>query len=128
MRSFLTTLIIATVILVVVAVGSIITIDSGLSADELGPHWADTELARTGLTAYNEAGCANCHSFFGQQGQVGGPRLDWIGERYSVEMLENIIREPRDFYPETIMPPVHSRITDDQIELIAEYLATFKRD
>lgn len=128
MKSFLTNMLVATVILLLFAIGSLITIDAGLSADEIVPHYADTELAKAGLKAYNEAGCANCHSFFGQQGQVGGPRLNWVGERYSQEMLENIIRNPRDFYSDTIMPPIHNRFSDAEIALIAEYLASFKRD
>jgi len=126
-KSFLTNMLLATVILLATVVGSLITIDAGLSADQIVPHYADTQLAKDGLKAYNQAGCASCHSFFGQQGQVGGPRLDWIGERYNQDMLEKIISNPRDFYPNTIMPPIHSRFADEDVALIAQYLASFKR-
>jgi mono/diheme cytochrome c family protein len=127
-KSLLTNLLLATVILLATAVGSLITVDAGLSSDQIIPHYADTQLAKDGLKAYNQAGCASCHSFFGQQGQVGGPRLDWIGERYNQDILEQVIKNPRNFYPNTIMPPIHSRFTDEDVALIAEYLASFKRN
>lgn len=127
MKSFLTNLLLATVLLLLSVVGSLITIDKGFTAEQITPHYADTELAKKGMKAYNEAGCASCHSFLGQQGQVGGPRLDWVGERYPKDMIEKIIRNPRGFFPETIMPQVHSRVTDEEIALISEYLASFQR-
>jgi L-cysteine S-thiosulfotransferase len=65
------------------------------------------------IIASRELGnCISCHSLAGlkEAGRQGnfGPPLDGVGARYSAERLRQWVVDPRQFKPDTLMPPFGS--------------------
>ncbi len=90
--------------------------------------------AKTGEQIFTAAGCAGCHTFApaGSNGTIG-PNLDELaaaaGEREPGKSAEDYIREsltqPDAFLAEgfgNAMPSYEGRLTDEQLQVLTEYL------
>jgi L-cysteine S-thiosulfotransferase len=69
--------------------------------------------------------CIGCHKINGDGGEVG-PDLSHVGSRRDVDSLRNLITDPSTVYGDTIMPPYRERLTPEQLDGIAQYLAKRK--
>lgn len=104
---------------------SLTTYNVGYTSGDDGPWFAETQVAKEGWSAFQSAGCAQCHSILGQQGQSIGPDLTYVGKRWKADQIKQLVRNPRAIFPNTIMP-TFSNLSDDQIDKIARYLETLK--
>jgi ubiquinol-cytochrome c reductase cytochrome b subunit len=66
--------------------------------------------------------CAGCHKISGEGGE-SGPDLSHVGTRRDAEGLKRIIREPTTEFPDTLMPPFADRLSEQQIDVLVQYLA-----
>jgi ubiquinol-cytochrome c reductase cytochrome b subunit len=66
--------------------------------------------------------CAGCHKISGEGGE-SGPDLSAVGTRRDPASIKRIIREPTSEYPDTLMPPFAERLSEEQINALAEYLS-----
>ncbi|MBY0456519.1 MAG: cytochrome c [Gemmataceae bacterium] len=79
-----------------------------------------------------EQHCAKCHARAGQPGgpRIGGsrgPDLAKIGNHFDADYLTAYIREPKSVRPDAkLMPAFGGVLTDEQIRILAEYLAARK--
>jgi mono/diheme cytochrome c family protein len=71
------------------------------------------------------ARCVACHMLDGDGGNIG-PDLTRVGARRDVEALRRIINDPNDEYGDSMMPVYGTRLSADQINELAAYLATRK--
>lgn len=124
MKGFLVTIAIGTLLLIAYSVASLTTYDVGYTGEK-GPWFADTEVARQGWAQFQRAGCAQCHSILGQQGQSIGPDLTYVGRRWKAAQIEQLVRNPGSVFPNTIMP-AFDKLSDEQVKTIAQYLETLK--
>jgi mono/diheme cytochrome c family protein len=124
MKTFLVTIAVATVLLVVYMVASLTTWEVGYSGPRT-PAFAETEVAKVGWTEFQRGGCAQCHSILGQQGQSIGPDLTTVGKSWQAAQLQQMIRNPKSIFPNTIMP-ANNRLSDEQVANLAKYLETLK--
>lgn len=124
MKAFIATIGVATLLLVGYTVASLTTYDLGY-AGEKGPWFADTQVAKEGWTQFQRAGCAQCHSILGQQGQSIGPDLTYVGSRWKSAQIQQLVRNPSSIFPNTIMPSF-DKLSDEQVKAIADYLETLK--
>jgi mono/diheme cytochrome c family protein len=94
---------------------------------ETGPHAA-------GKRAFNSNGCVNCHSIGGGaaaatsgKGRMKGPDLAIVARdpEHTPEWLTEYIRNPKSKKTESRMPP-QSRISDDDLRSVVEYLSSLK--
>lgn len=125
MRRYLLTSAVLVGVLLAWFVGYMTTYDVGYTADMEGPWFAKTEVAQAGWAQFQRAGCAQCHSILGQQGQSTGPDLTNVGERWKAEQIAQLVREPRRFFPNTMMP-AYTNLTDEEVNTIARYLETLR--
>jgi mono/diheme cytochrome c family protein len=108
-------------------VGYMTTYSVGHTAGMDGPWFANTQVAQEGWMQFQRAGCAQCHTILGQQGQSTGPDLTTVGERWKAEQMTQLVREPRKFYPNTIMP-AFANLSDAEVSTIVKYLETLRGD
>jgi predicted Zn finger-like uncharacterized protein len=80
-----------------------------------------------------QSNCARCHSTGGDGGGRGkgrsrGPNLANVGRNpeHTVDWLMAFIREPTSKHPDSSMPGFEGRINDDDLRVLAEYLASLK--
>lgn len=66
--------------------------------------------------------CVGCHKIAGEGGE-SGPDLSQVGTRRDPAAIKRIIREPTSEFPDTIMPAYAERLSDQQIEALAQYLS-----
>ncbi|MDQ0339099.1 mono/diheme cytochrome c family protein [Caldalkalibacillus uzonensis] len=121
MRSLVFYVGLGTLILLITLVASFVTVDWGMADGYGEPYWGDSVLATEGQRVITQAGCLACHSYRGQLGQVTGPPLDDVGTRLSKEAIEGFIRNGTQ-----IMPSYEDILSDEEIELLAEWLSHFK--
>jgi mono/diheme cytochrome c family protein len=81
---------------------------------------ATTELD-DGKRLVTKIGCLGCHKV-DQQGGDFGPDISNVGEKIGLSWLQEWIKSPLSYDPETVMPDF--RLGDDQIGAIAGYLLT----
>lgn len=124
MRTFLVTVAVATVLMVGYTVAYLTTYDVGYTSEK-GPWFADTQVAKAGWTEFQRAGCAQCHQILGQQGQSIGPDLTYVGKKFKAPQIQQMIRNPKSMYANTIMPSFDN-LSDEQVTRIAQYLETLK--
>jgi ubiquinol-cytochrome c reductase cytochrome b subunit len=67
--------------------------------------------------------CVVCHAISGEGGTVG-PDLTSVGRRRDLAGIRAVIEDPAAVYGQSRMPAFKSKLTDRQIETLAEYLAT----
>lgn len=125
MRNYLLATVLAAVILVAWIVAYLTTYNVGYTSGREGPWFAETQVAKEGWSQFQRAGCAQCHSILGQQGQSIGPDLTYVGKRWKADQIKQLVRDPRSIYPNTIMP-AYSNLPDEQVEAIAKYLETLQ--
>jgi ubiquinol-cytochrome c reductase cytochrome b subunit len=82
---------------------------------------AHIETASTVFARY----CVGCHKLNGDGGS-DGPDLTRAGEKHSVDELRRWIVDPEAVNPEAEMPPFGKRLSKDELEAIAGYLAARK--
>ncbi len=124
-RNYLLATVVAALLLVGWSVAYFTTYNAGVSAAETGPWFAETQVAKVGWSSFQSAGCAQCHSILGQQGQSLGPDLTYVGKRWKAEQIEQLVRNPRSIFPNTMMP-AFSNLSEEQVDQIATYLETLK--
>jgi len=69
--------------------------------------------------------CLSCHLIGGVGGQEG-PDLTHAGGKYDAASMAKRIANPRDVKPDADMPAFRSRLTPEQIQAIADWLASRK--
>ena len=69
--------------------------------------------------------CFACHKLDHEGGTVG-PDLTHVGRHRDDETLRAIIADPLAAYDESVMPPFEDKLTADQINALARYLASRK--
>lgn len=107
-------------------------------------HAGDAERGREIAFDRERGDCAICHQMIEseprQQGTVGPPLLS-VGARYPRRQLMEMVRDLRDFNPDTVMPPYGTAeglyrvaeeyrgepiLTEKELEDLVAYLATLK--
>jgi ubiquinol-cytochrome c reductase cytochrome b subunit len=66
--------------------------------------------------------CINCHQIAGEGGS-SGPDLSTVGARRDMSSIAQLIADPTGEFPETEMPRFRDRLTAEQINSLAGYLA-----
>jgi ubiquinol-cytochrome c reductase cytochrome b subunit len=69
--------------------------------------------------------CANCHMIDGDGGAVG-PDLTHVGEKHDAMWLKTWIADPESVDPAANMPAFGTRLSDEQLTSIANYLGSRK--
>jgi mono/diheme cytochrome c family protein len=69
--------------------------------------------------------CVACHKIGSEGGKVG-PNLTHVGSRRDEETIRQIIEDPLSNYDESEMPPFGEKLTKDQINALAKYLASLR--
>ena len=69
--------------------------------------------------------CVGCHVVDGDGGDEG-PELTHIGAKHDAPTLRAWIADPESVKPDTDMPAFGKRLTPDQLDAIAQYLANRK--
>jgi ubiquinol-cytochrome c reductase cytochrome b subunit len=69
--------------------------------------------------------CIACHKL-GANGGAVGPDLTHVGSRRDEATIRRIIEDPLSAYEDSKMPPFGTRLSADQINALAKYLATRK--
>jgi cytochrome c oxidase subunit 2 len=67
--------------------------------------------------------CIGCHVIDGKGGK-DGPELSNIGRKHDLSALRLWIADPESVNPDAEMPAFKNRLTPDQLDAIAGYLAT----
>jgi len=79
----------------------------------------DTGLSQ-GAALFKTKGCITCHKLGGVGGSKGGD-MDGIGLAHDRQELEDIIRDPRSFDPDTLMPK--TVLTENEIKALVDFLS-----
>ena len=86
----------------------------------------DDAAAQEGASVYGEAFCSSCHAIQNAAGNlVGGnigPELTRVGSKVTTEWLENWLRNPKGYDPDTKMP--HFRFDNKQLGLLLGFLGS----
>jgi cytochrome c oxidase subunit 2 len=69
--------------------------------------------------------CLECHLLNGKGGAVG-PNLTTVGNRRSRDFIVQQIRDPRSHNPNSAMPSYGSRLSEQDINALADYLSSLK--
>jgi len=86
---------------------------------------ATSHSSSPGRQFYAAQSCDTCHSIAGKGGSVG-PSLTDVGARLSRDQLLMVIHGMKDGNPKSAMPPLPPDTTDQQINDLADFLATLK--
>lgn len=79
---------------------------------------AGSDVVAEGKLVYQNS-CVNCHGAGGKLGYMGAK--DLATTAYNTDQQKQIIRNGKNF-----MPP-HSKLTDQQVDAVVQYVATFKQ-
>lgn len=69
--------------------------------------------------------CLGCHIVDGDGGK-DGPELTHIGSKREIGFLRQVITDPESVDPDAEMPPFAKRLSPEEIEAVAAYLASRK--
>lgn len=83
-----------------------------------------TQGVSPGAAVFQTSGCMNCHSLNGKGGNIG-PALDRVGQQYTKEEFEHLIRNPKSVNPDAAMPP-QTQLSDQELEEVATFLSNLK--
>jgi mono/diheme cytochrome c family protein len=75
------------------------------------------------LFRHNE--CVMCHTINGKGGAVG-PNLTYVGSRRSRDWIVQQIKKPSFHNPNTAMPSFAGRLSEKDINDLADYLSSLK--
>lgn len=70
--------------------------------------------------------CIGCHVIDADRGGTDGPDLSRIGAKHDASMLRRIIADPESVTPEAEMPAFRSRLSPEELDGIASFLAKRK--
>ena len=92
-----------------------------------------SDQASAGRKVYDEHRCARCHTIGGAGGPPGGgksrgPDLGSVGRdpTHTVEWLAEHVRNPQSHRPDSRMPAYDGKIQPQDLQSLAEYLASLK--
>ncbi|MCA1586971.1 MAG: cytochrome b N-terminal domain-containing protein, partial [Acidobacteria bacterium] len=88
---------------------------AGSPLPELSP---EDRLAATTFSTM----CVGCHKIAGEGGDTG-PDLSQIGQRREAAAIRDIIVDPTSEFGDSIMPAYGERLTEQQMDALAQYLA-----
>lgn len=83
------------------------------------------DLAEAGAGKLDDLGCLGCHTVDGKD-EGFGPDLSRAGEKMNPEWIYAWIKDPKKYWPETVMPNL--RVPDEDARLLAAYLASLKKE
>jgi ubiquinol-cytochrome c reductase cytochrome b subunit len=89
-----------------------------IRAGGMPPQVNDEE--RLAATTFSNV-CVACHKVAGEGGE-SAPDLTHVGARRDAAAIKRIIRDPTSEFPDTMMPPFGERLSEQQINAIAQYL------
>lgn len=69
--------------------------------------------------------CKECHTINGKGGS-SGPNLTYVGSKRSREYIFQQIKDPKSHNPNSDMPAFGTRLSDQDINALADYLADMK--
>jgi mono/diheme cytochrome c family protein len=75
-----------------------------------------------GAELFKREKCLDCHTLKGKGGAVG-PNLTAVGSRRSRDYIFQQIKDPKSHNPNTEMPSFGTRLPDQDINALADYLA-----
>jgi mono/diheme cytochrome c family protein len=99
------------------------------------PNVGGSVASNPGRAIFDAQRCANCHSMGGGPETVAregkknkGPDLAKVGAdpAHTKDWLAAYIRDPKSQNPASHMPPFGSKISDDDLGKLADYLASLK--
>lgn len=83
------------------------------------------ESSSPGAKIFWREQCKECHTIKGKGGAVG-PNLTTVGSRRSRDYIVRQITDPRSHNPNTAMPSFKGRLTEQEINELADYLSRLK--
>ncbi len=83
------------------------------------------EANSRGAKLFRQSECIQCHTISGKGGAVG-PNLTTVGSRRSRDWIVQQIKNPSSHNPDTAMPSFASRMSEQDINALADYLAGLK--
>lgn len=69
--------------------------------------------------------CKECHTISGKGGS-SGPNLTYVGGKRSRDYIVQQIKDPKSHNPNTDMPSFRDKLTDKEINDLADYLSGLK--
>ncbi len=90
---------------------------------ERGEHGEQGPSTPPGETLFAE-NCRKCHKV-GAKGGAIGPDLSAIGRTRDGQYLEQVLRQPSQVFPGTVMPPFDN-LSAEQINNLVDYLLSLK--
>lgn len=90
-----------------------------IRAGALPPALADEDRAALATLGTS---CLGCHRV-SAEGGTSGPDLTHIGARRTAESIRQVIVDPSTEYPNTTMPKFGTRLSPEQLDMLARYLA-----
>lgn len=82
-------------------------------------------LGSKGAEVFKREKCMDCHTFKGKGGAVG-PNLTNVGGRRTRDYIYQQIKDPKSHNPRTEMPSFVGRVSEEEINALADYLAGMK--
>ena len=85
---------------------------------------APSENQAIAMDVFNTV-CFACHKLDGTGGTVG-PDLSHVGKSRDAATIRKIIEDPLNAFDDSEMPPFEKRLSSDQLDALAQYLASLK--
>jgi mono/diheme cytochrome c family protein len=76
-----------------------------------------------------DTNCANCHSTTAPAGggpKRKGPNLSKVGDKHDAKWLADHVRDPKSHKPGSMMPEFGTKLSDDDIKSVSEFMAGLK--
>jgi predicted Zn finger-like uncharacterized protein len=90
----------------------------------------ESQSSAVGRKVFDANNCARCHSLgdgaAGKRGRSRGPDLSRAGAKHTAEWLIGYVRDPKAQNPESRMPAYGSKIKEEDLKALGEYLAHLK--
>jgi ubiquinol-cytochrome c reductase cytochrome b subunit len=83
------------------------------------------DAATAQATVLFNRNCSSCHKI-GGVGGTGGPKLDTVGTKLDVATIARRVVDPVSVQPDAEMPAFGKKLTPEEIDVIAKWLATHK--
>ena len=78
-----------------------------------------------GAEVFRREKCMDCHTLKGKGGSVG-PNLTYVGSKRSRDYIIQQIQDPKSHNPNTEMPSFGTRLPEQDINALADYLSGLK--
>ena len=82
-------------------------------------------MGSRGAEVFEREKCLDCHTLKGKGGAVG-PNLTVVGRKRSRDYIFQQIKDPKSHNPRTEMPSYGTRIPEQDINALADYLSGMK--